>query len=116
MDAGTLQARMDTDVGADQRIRDADGDPLQARALQHDRVLDLAALDETVRPDRRVGTDEGVPDFGARPDDGRSPDRGVEKPGPRLDDDLPFHATTGVDVFAATRRKRVEDDTVGFEH
>src|SRR6202162_6446952 len=85
VDARPLVAGVDADVGADQRVRDAHRDPLQAGALQHGRILDHAELDETVRPDRRVGTDEGVPDLGARPDDGRSPDRGVKEPEPRLD-------------------------------
>src|SRR6266545_2248668 len=116
VDAGTLQARMNTDVGADQGIRNAHGDPLQARALQHDRVLDLAALDETVRPDRRVGADEGVPDLGAWPDDGGPAHGRADETGSRLDDDLPFHAASRVQLVEALRRKRVEDDAVGFEH
>src|SRR6202162_6273487 len=106
VDARPLVAGVDADVGADERVRDPHRDPLQTRALQHDRVLDLAALDETVRPDRRIGSDERVPDLGARPDDGWSPDRGVKESGPRLDDDLPFHAAAGVDVLAAAGRER----------
>src|SRR6266542_6985784 len=116
VDTGTLQARMNTDVGADKGIRDADGDSLQARALQHDRVLDLAALDETVRPDRRVRTDEGVPDLGARPDDGGAAHGRADESGSRLEDDLPFHAASRVQPVEALRSKGVEDDAVGFEH
>src|SRR5262249_1518904 len=69
MDPRPFEARVDADVLADQRIGDADGDPLEPGTLEDDGVLDLAAVDEAAGPDRRVRPDERVADLGARSHD-----------------------------------------------
>src|SRR2546428_8909000 len=104
VDAGPLDARVDADVRSDQGIGDAAGDPLQPRTLENDRVLDLATLDEAVRPDRRVGTDEGVPDLGARSDDGGPPDRRAHPARAGLDPDPPPGPASRGPVLPAPRR------------
>src|SRR6185295_12946414 len=97
---------MDTHVRSDQRVRDAPGDPLDAGALENDRVLDLAALDITARADRRVGADEGVVDLGAGPDDRRAAQSRPDDPGPGLENHLALDAAAGVDVLEPPRVER----------
>src|SRR5215471_17417571 len=79
---------MNAHVRSDQGIGDAAGNALQPRALEDDRVLDLAPLDEAVRTDRRVGPNEGVPDFRPTPDDRGAANDGVRQFRPRLDHHL----------------------------
>ena len=73
--AGPFHAGMDAHVCPDQGVGDPRRDPLQARPLQDDRVLDLASLDEAARSDGRLidprlvqaaaaGANESVPSDG----------------------------------------------------
>src|SRR5262249_43100235 len=99
----------------DQARLDAHTDVGQARALQHDRVLDLAAADHDAVADRREGPDVRLLDPGPAADDRGATDRAVDDLGPRLGDPLAPHLGALGDALDA-RLQRVEDDAVGFQH
>src|SRR5712692_6851174 len=48
VDPRPLVARVNAHVRPDERVRDPSRNALEARALQHDRVLDLATIDDAV--------------------------------------------------------------------
>src|SRR5512143_1769818 len=107
---------MDPHVLTDQGIRDPTRNPLEGRALQDDRVLDLTPFDAAARTNGGVGPDERAADLGAGADDRRTADRTGEDPRARFDHDLSLDTRPRVDPIERTRRERVEDDAVRLEH
>src|SRR5712691_2585872 len=64
-------------VSADEAVDHAVGQVADARALEHDAVLDLGILNHHVVADRGERADVGVHDARAAPDDGGTTDHGA---------------------------------------
>src|SRR5262249_60262820 len=115
MDPRPLEARMDPHVLADERVRDAHRDTLEPRGLEHDRVLDFAAVDEAPRPHRGVRPHEGVADLGAGSDHGGAAHGRPLELRARLDHDLALDAAVRAAPLAPPRGACVEEDPVRLE-
>src|SRR5215211_3574586 len=79
----------DDDFAADERVGDAPLDVADDAALQHDRMLDLAAGQVAIGTDRREWADIRVTHRCARSDDGGAAHRAGGNRSARFDDNGP---------------------------
>src|SRR5215204_4428443 len=109
------RAASDLHVLADQARLDAVVEVAHLRAREHDRVLQLGALDPDVLADRGVGADVGVGQLRAGADD-RGPAHGAaDQLGSRLDGHAPLHARVG-ELSLVALGQVVEDQPISLQH
>src|SRR6266508_169562 len=84
--------------------------------LQHDRVFDLAALDQTVVVDRAERADIGVDDAGLLADDRRAANRAIDDLGTLLDDHLADQLRVAIDVSFDYGGQLFQDQAISLKH
>src|SRR3954470_4461392 len=105
---------LEHDVAPDQARLHTVGEVGDPRAAQHDRMLDLRALDHDLRADRRIRTDVGIDDAAPGADDRRPAHGRALQDGARADRHASLDAR--VDQLAVVRWLEVlEDQAVGLE-
>src|SRR5215218_943796 len=105
----------DPGVAADDARLEPLAEVEDAGPVEHDRVLDLGALDLHVGADRRVRADVGILDLRAGADDDRAADdRGAHRGG-RIDDDAALDAGSLTHLWLAIDLETFEDHTVEVE-
>src|SRR5678815_4611792 len=103
-------------VPSDQAVDHTVGQVANARALEHDAVLDLRILNDDVVADRRERTDVRADDAGAARDDGRAADHRPLDKCALFDDHFTLDAAVGVDDALDAALEGVENQPIGLEH
>ena len=112
---GTRGRRGDLHAPADQRRLDP-AHPADRRSGQHDRVLDLAVLQQAARPDRGERPDVGASDLAVGPDDSRADDARALHAGAFLDHDPADQLAVRIDLAAAHGLGGLQHHPVDLEH